>query len=112
MQGTEHGTDILSAMPVWVQVSANLGMFVVAVIAAAYGFVKRRVGAFVPEQHFSEGGQFHTLGDDLREGIETLKTISETLADMLAIQRETQRQDDIDREVERRVKEQSGKARA
>ena len=36
MAGVEHAPDLLSALPLWVQVAANLGMFVVAVAMAVF----------------------------------------------------------------------------
>ena len=112
MTGSEHASDILAEMPLWVQVTANIGMFVVAVIAAAFGFVKKRVGSFVPEQHFAEGGQFHRLGDDIRAGIAALTSVAESMKALLAIQLERQRQDEVEREVQRRLKEQGADKRA
>ena len=112
MAGSEHAPDILAEMPLWVQVAANLGMFIVAVIAAAFGFATKRIGSFLPEQHFAEGGQFHTIGGDIREGIAALTSVAESMKALLVIQLERQRQDEVEREVQRRLKEQGADKRA
>jgi hypothetical protein len=111
MANAEHAPDILSALPLWVQVAANLGMFVVAVATAAWGFATKRVG-FVSDPHFAEGVQFHTLGDDIKEGVAALESVAESLKAMLAIQQAHQHEDEIEREVQRRLKDARPKSHA
>jgi hypothetical protein len=108
MSASEHAPDLLSAMPLWVQIAANLGMFAVAVVAAAFGFFRKHLPSFLPAEHFAEGGQFHSLGDDFRDGVSALVAIAESLKAILAIQQAHQRDEDIEREVQRRLAEKQG----
>ena len=93
------GGDILSAMPLWVQVAANFGMFVVAVIAAAFGFFRKHGPQLLPTEHFAEGGALASFGDDVR-------SIAESLKGMLEIMRDHERLENIEREVQRRLSEE------
>jgi hypothetical protein len=109
MAGVEHAPDLLSALPLWVQVAANLGMFVVAVTTAAWGFAKKRAG-FVSDHHFAEGGQFHSLGEDIKDGVEAIKSIADSLKAMLVIQQADAHEDEIEREVQRRLADARSKS--
>ena len=93
------GGDILSAMPLWVQVVANFGMFVVAVIAAAFGFFRKHAPQLLPIEHFAEGGALASFGDDVR-------SIAKSMKGMLEIMRDHERQENIEREVQRRLAEE------
>jgi hypothetical protein len=94
MSGANATVDILSGMPIWVQVAANLGMFVVAVIAAVFG---RRwsMGITTP----SEYSERHTS-----EAIHS-ERIATALEGMLKVMQETEREAATEREVRRRLRE-------
>ena len=101
MNASEH-SDLLASMPVWVQVSANLGMFLVAVIAGAFGFFRKHAATLLPAEHFAEGGTLATFADDVR-------TIADSLKGMHAILRDREEHETIEREVQRRLAEERGK---
>ena len=101
MNASEH-SDLLASMPVWVQVSANLGMFLVAVIAGAFGFFRKHAATLLPAEHFAEGGTLSTFADDVR-------TIADSLKGMLEIMRDHEKNENIEREVQRRLADERGK---
>ncbi len=94
MSGANATVDILSGMPIWVQVAANLGMFAVAVIAAVFG---RRwsMGLSTP----SENAERHSVGAIHSERIAT------ALEGMLKVMQETEREAATERVVRRRLRE-------
>ncbi len=98
-------------MPLWMQVTANLGMFFVAVIAASFGFFRSHVAQLVPGEHFAEGGQFATLGDDLRAGVTALSDIAKSLDGLLALQQAHAQEEIIERKVQERLAAERGKGR-
>jgi len=98
MGAAEH-SDLFGSMPLWVQVSANLGMFLVAVIAGAFGFFRKHATSLLPAEHFDEGGTLATFSDDVR-------AIADSLNGMLEIMRDHQKQETIEREVQRRLAEE------
>ena len=109
MVGAEHGTDLLSGLPFWVQVAANLGMFLVAVIAAAFGFMRRVSGklGYLAENHIEEGGQFHKTGSDISDLASAMTRLAVAAEAILALLRAQAREDDIEREVARRLREKT-----
>jgi len=104
MGGVEHGPDLISTLPTWVQVAANLGIFVVAVVAAAFGFWRKVLSASTAaESLFAEGGRFHSTADDVRVIAEAVERMAAALEALLNLLQHRERQEDIDREVERRL---------
>ncbi len=101
MNESEH-SDLLASMPVWVQVSANLGMFLVAVIAGAFGFFRKHAATLLPAEHFAEGGTLATFADDVK----TIATSLKTIADLSAARAHDE---EVEREVQRRLAEERGK---
>lgn len=113
MPADEHAVDILSTMPVWVQVAANIGVFAVAAFAAAYGFIRKRVGSFVASGPFTGHEDLVEVTDHLKAVLAILVTTSDTQKAILALLQSRDREDNIEREVQRRLNEQiAARARA
>lgn len=102
-------TSLLAGLPTWVQVSANLGMFVVAVAVSSYGFVLRLRGkpAVTPEVAAYASGVDKL--EHLGAALDALVKISEVLSEVLDLMKATAREEEIEREVERRI--EAAKAR-
>ena len=112
MAGSEHAPDLLSGLPTWVQVAANLGMFCVAVIAAAFGFVRRLAGkGFIGDNHFEEGGRLFTTGEDFREMAAALTRTANAIEGLLDLFIKQDRETTIEKEIARRVRERRQRQR-
>ena len=99
----------METLPFWTQMAANLGVFVVAAIAAAFGFMRKMAsGGLISDAHFEEGGAFHKTGDDIRELTDQVKRLADIGEGALKIMQNHARDEDIDREVARRLKERGG----
>ena len=108
MSAANQATDLMANLPVWAQVAASLGMFLVAVIAAAIGFSRRIApwmsGSSGATSGVSEAAQLHH--DDLLAGANsTLQRIAGALEGIHTNMEERAREDAIDREVKRRLQE-------
>ena len=104
-------SDILAALPVWVQIAANLGMFAVSVVVSAWGFAKRLGNDMAPQlpisdHHFEEGGPLHDVGGMFRDLIIAQQRIAKAMEDNLERQRRRDEEDRVEAEVQRRLKEQ------
>lgn len=110
MAVSEHAPSIIDTLPLWAQIAANLGMFVVAVIAAAFGFMRKLTNAgVISDSHFEDGGSLHQVGDTIKGATTALVRIADAVEAILKIMQDHDRQADIDREVARRLKEYQAK---
>ena len=108
----EHGGSLLDGLPFWAQIAANLGMFVVAIVAAAFGFMRKlAAGSAISESHFEAGGSLHKTGSDIRELTDAVVRLADAAESAVRIMQTQERQEDIDREVEHRLKEFKAKGR-
>jgi hypothetical protein len=103
MYAGEQGKQLLEGLPFWAQVAANAGIFVAALIVGAFGFLRKlHVG---PDLHAEPVGVVHITDESIKGSTEALVRIAVVGESMLQIMRDHDRQADIDREVERRLKE-------
>jgi hypothetical protein len=93
--------DLLSGLPVWVQVASSLGMFAVAAIATAIGFTRRIAPWMVG----------HDAADKTHPGDEALTRIAVAVEGIHVVMQEEAREALIDREVKRRLEELKVKSR-
>jgi hypothetical protein len=106
MPGPNATVDILSGMPVWVQVAANLGMFVVAVVAAVFGRRWSMGGTATPiAGHPVDNSQLQRIGDEINEALTAQERCATALEGILTVIQANAREDDIEREVKRRLKD-------
>jgi hypothetical protein len=107
MAAAEATPNILATLPAWVQVSANLGMFCVAVIAAAFGFTRHLSGSAssIFDGHGDERSGFHTTGEDIRGLKDAMSRLADAAEAMLKLMLDQDKEDSIEREVVRRLKD-------
>ena len=108
MAAGENDPSILSSLPLWVQVAANLGMFVVAVIAASFGYMRRLAGVgHSIVEHEEAKPDFKTTGDDIRSLKDSIHRLADAADGILTVLKNREREEEIQREVDRRVKDQN-----
>jgi biopolymer transport protein ExbB/TolQ len=103
--GAADASAMLAGMPTWVQVAANLGIFMVAVAGAAYGFMQRFKGkpAVNAEASTYADGMKSPLGEQL---LHCMGRIATSLEEALHLMRAAAREEEIEREVERRLEDE------
>ena len=109
MAAADHGPSIIESLPLWAQIAANLGVFCVAVVAAAFGFM-RRLGdrsGLISDNHFDEGGALHKTGDDIKDLALAMNRLAIAAEGVLTILQTREHNEDIEREVNRRLKERA-----
>ena len=105
MSTGEHDPSILATLPLWVQVSANLGMFLAATIAAGIGFARRMSPKInLIEGEHDERSPLHTTGEDIRALKDGVVKLADNSGEMLRIMVERARQEEMSREVARQLK--------
>lgn len=98
--------NILDTLPVWMQVVANIGVLIVAMMAAFYGFI-RRISAIshVGDGHPDPVAVFENTALAMRELTVVMTDMAVTSKSVLALMQEHERHAEIEREVARRLAE-------
>jgi hypothetical protein len=105
MAGVNGAGDLLSGLPIWAQVAASLGMFAVAVIAAAVGFTRRMAPWMPGAAGSASASPSQRIDDAFAQLNATMSRIAGAAEGMHVVMQEEMREATIDREVKRRLEE-------